>query len=103
MSDLSLQGADTGTGSPGGVQWDAWAAALGGYAIGSWVDREFNRPQMAYDQSNAYFLGEDGTLYAAGRPASNVGIIGASSFGLSSNQVLLFALIAAGVYFATKG
>lgn len=99
MSDLSL----TNEGTPGGVQWDAWAAAVGGYALGSWIDREFNRPQMAYDQSNAYFMGEDGTLYAAGRPASNVGIIGAQSLGLTNNNLLLLALIAAGVYFATKG
>lgn len=99
MNDLTL----SNEGGGGGVNWEAWTAALAGYGIGSYIDRELNRPQMAFDQSNAYFLGNDGTLYAAGRPASNVGIIGASTLGLSSRQLLLFALIAGGVYLATKG
>lgn len=97
MSDLSLS-ADIGDGS-GGVQWDAWAAAIGGYALGSYIDRELNRPQMAYDQSQAYVLGNDGTLYRAGRPASNVG----GAVGGGVNGTLLLVGIIVLVVLASKG
>jgi hypothetical protein len=98
MSDLSLYADPAQPAATGGVAWDAWAASLAGYGIASYIDRELNRPQMAFDQSQAYFLGNDGTLYQAGRPASNVGLLG---LGGGGNGLLWLLLIGGAVYLAT--
>lgn len=82
--DLTLQAGETGDG--GGVQMDAWMMSRLGFALDTYIDREINKPQLVYDQSQAYGVADDGTLYTLGRPASRVGAVGG---GVNSTLLLV--------------
>lgn len=83
----------------GGVQADAWLMARAGFAIDSFIDRELNRPQIVYDQSQAYGVADNGALYMLGRPSSNVGAVG----GGGVNGTLILVGIVLLVVLASKG
>lgn len=82
----------------GGVQVDAWVASRLGFALDTYIDREINKPQLVYDQSQAYGVADDGTLYNLGRPSSRVGAIGGGV-----NSTLLLVGIVLLVVLASKG
>lgn len=71
----------------------AWAAALGGIALGVAIDRTLNTPQGVAN-STGYGVNPDGTVYMLGQ---NTGQAGAA-VPVRNNNMLLLLIVAAIVF-----
>ena len=76
---------------------DTWALATLGHAIGVYVDRTINNPQIVHDASDQYGIAPDGSLYHLGQTGN---VQQPVKVGSSTTTLLILAAIA---YLALKG
>jgi hypothetical protein len=77
--------------------WNAWTMSTLGSVINAYVDRTVNRPQVVYDSTQAYGVGEDGQLYYMGQPSRNQ-----QSVQVGGNPLMMLLLVGALVLMVKK-
>jgi hypothetical protein len=78
--------------------WNAWTMSTLGSVINAYVDRTVNRPQVVYDSTQAYGVGEDGQLYYMGQPSTR----GQQSVQVGGNPLMMLLLVGALVLMVKK-
>lgn len=70
---------------------DPWNLAILGQAIGTYVDREINKP-TAIASSQNYGIDQNGQLYTLGQPAGQVAA-NVSTVKASNNNMMLLLIL----------